>query len=153
MGSRSGAEPTSNEEIGRRLARAGQRWTKGRRAVVGALSEATAPLSVTELQRAVGPDVPLSSLYRIIADLVDARVLVKLEFSEGFARFELDEDLAAHHHHLVCRSCGSVVDLELEELERAVHTTAGVIRRRSGFEVSAHRIDFFGTCLTCAASA
>ena len=54
----------------------------------------------------VGPDVPLSSLYRIIGDLVAAGVLIRLEFAEGFARFELDEELAEHHHHLVCTECG-----------------------------------------------
>jgi Fe2+ or Zn2+ uptake regulation protein len=54
--------------------------------------------------------------------------------------------------HLVRRMCGSVVDLELEDRERAVHATARTIRRESGFEVSAHRIDFFGTCTTCAPS-
>ena len=128
----------SSEEIGRRLAIAGQRWTNGRRRVVEAISDASAPLSVSEIQHAVGPEVPLSTLYRIVSDLVDARVLVKLEFSEGFARFELDEELAAHHHHLVCQTCGSVVDLELDELERVVHATTRTIRQRSGFEVSSH---------------
>ena len=138
-----------SEEIDRRLARAGHRWTRGRRAVVAAVDGSTAPLSVPELQAKVGPEVPLSSLYRIISDLVDAKVLLKLEFAEGFARFELDEGLAEHHHHLVCVECGSVADLEVPDLEAVLDATSKPIKRRSGFRVESHRLDFFGYCANC----
>jgi Fe2+ or Zn2+ uptake regulation protein len=138
-----------SEEIDRRLARSGQRWTKGRRLVVGALEGITAPLSATELQAKVGPSVPLSSLYRIVSDLLQAKVLIKLEFAEGFARFELDEGLADHHHHLVCTECGAVADLELPDLEVALDATSKPIKKRTGFHVASHRLDFFGLCREC----
>ena len=137
------------EEIDRRLARAGQRWTKGRRAVLDALANGGAPMSVPDLQASVGAAVPLSSLYRVIADLVDAKVLTKLEFREGFARFELAEELAEHHHHLVCTQCSKVIDLELPDLEAAVDGVAAHVRKRNGFTVHSHRIDFFGLCDGC----
>ena len=45
------------EEVGHRLARAGLRWTAGRRAVVDIFESAQAPLSMQELQdRAAGAD-------------------------------------------------------------------------------------------------
>lgn len=142
--------PTVEQEIDQRLAKAGLRWTKGRRAVVEAMGRSTAPMSVPELQSAVGPGVPLSSLYRIITDLLEAKVLLKLEFAEGFARFELDEELASHHHHLVCTSCGQVADLELADLEVTLGASVKSIRRRTGFRATAHRLDFFGLCAACA---
>ena len=142
-------DPGLQEEVSRRLARAGQRWTGGRRQVVGAFARATAPLSVSEVHDVVGSDMPLSSLYRILGDLVAAGVLIRLEFAEGFARFELDEGLAEHHHHLVCTGCGIVADLELPDLERTLDTTAVDIRRRAGFEARTHRLDFFGLCAAC----
>jgi Fe2+ or Zn2+ uptake regulation protein len=76
------ANATVREEVDRRMAKAGLRWTGGRRSVVDAMHASTAPLSVPDLQTAVGPDVPLSSLYRILGDLVDATILIKLEFAE-----------------------------------------------------------------------
>jgi Fur family transcriptional regulator, ferric uptake regulator len=136
-------------EIDRRLSSTGQRWTSGRRSVVQAMKQTVAPLSITELQTLVGPAVPLSSLYRIITDLVTARIVIKLEFAEGFARFELDEELAAHHHHLVCNICGAVADLDLGELEATLDGTAAKIKRSSGFVVASHRLDFFGSCKAC----
>jgi Fur family transcriptional regulator, ferric uptake regulator len=138
------------EEIDRRMSKAGLRWTPGRRSVVDSISYASSPLSMPDLQGMVGPGVPLSSLYRIIHDLLIAKVLVKLEFAEGFARFELDDALLAHHHHLVCSECGSVADLELGELERELDGAAAGIRKRTGFRVSSHRLDFFGLCGECA---
>jgi Fur family ferric uptake transcriptional regulator len=139
----------ADEEIARRLASTGLRWTPGRREVVAAFGEATAPLSVQDVQQALAMRVPLSSLYRILADLVAARVLIRLEFAEGFARYELDEELAVHHHHLVCTECGAVADLELPELERTLGATAGAVTAETGFAIRAHRVDFFGVCASC----
>lgn len=137
------------QEIDRRMASSGLRWTRGRRALVDAAAKSTAPMSVPDLQAAIGPEVPLSSLYRIIADLLQAKVLIKLEFAEGFARFELDEELASHHHHLVCTSCGDVADLELHDLEVMLGTVEKGIQKRSGFRAKTHRLDFFGLCRAC----
>jgi Fur family transcriptional regulator, ferric uptake regulator len=139
----------AQDEINRRLEGAGQRLTKGRRSVIEAMQSSDAPLSIPELQTIVGTSVPLSSLYRIITGLVDAKVLVKLEFAEGFARFELDESLDQHHHHLVCTDCGSVADVELADLEITLHATTKSIKRKVGFQVATHRLDFFGTCNDC----
>ena len=145
------------EEIGHRLARAGLRWTPGRRVVVDIFESSRAPLSMQELQdRAAERRVPLSSLYRIVSDLITASVLVKLEFEEGFARFELTEELARHHHHLVCTECGTVEDFEgpgMPVLERAVDDAMRSIKRRHRFSVQTHRLDFFGTCGTCTSAA
>jgi Fur family ferric uptake transcriptional regulator len=145
------------EEIGHRLARAGLRWTPGRRVVVDLFESSRAPLSMQELQdRAAERRVPLSSLYRIVSDLITANVLVKLEFEEGFARFELTEELARHHHHLVCTECGTVEDFEgpaMPVLERAVDDAMRSIKRRHRFSVQTHRLDFFGTCGACTSAA
>lgn len=143
-------DPAVHDEITRRLARSGQRWTPGRRSVVEAFAaKAGAPMSVQEVSDAVGAAVPLSSLYRIIADLLGAGVLIRLEFAQGFARFELDEELAEHHHHLVCTECGQVSDLELPDLERTIGETSRRILRTAGFTARAHRLDFFGVCGGC----
>ncbi len=144
---------TVEQEIDRRMASAGLRWTSGRRALIDAAAKADSPLSVPDLQAAIGPKVPLSSLYRIISDLLGAKVLIKLEFAEGFARFELDEELASHHHHLVCTSCGDVADLELHDLEVMLETAVKSIQKRTGFRASTHRLDFFGSCRTCTKTA
>lgn len=145
--------PDVHEEIDRRLAKVGLRWTKGRRSVVDVMANISAPVSVPELHALVGPTIPLSTLYRIISDLLSARVLIKLEFAEGFARFELDDALSKHHHHLVCTDCGAVIDLELTALEAVLDGTNATIKKRTGFKVASHRLDFFGSCAPCSKAA
>jgi Fur family transcriptional regulator, ferric uptake regulator len=136
--------------IERRLKEANLRSTGGRNRVLEAMKQIGKPVAVPDIHELVGDDVPLSSLYRIISDLVDARVLRKLEFEEGFARYELDEDLNEHHHHLVCTECGAVADLALDDIERRLDDTIVTIASSHGFMVTAHRLDFFGLCRSCA---
>jgi len=71
--------------------------------------------------------------------------------SDEFARYELAEDLTRHHHHLICSSCGDVTDFEVSDaIEHNLETALAKVARRTGFRVSAHRLDLVGTCPTCA---
>jgi len=70
----------------------------------------------------------------------------RFDFGDGTARFELvREEGAAHHHHLICRGCARVVELDgclLEEIEQR-------IARGNGFQAVSHRLEFFGFCPAC----
>ena len=55
-----------------------------------------------------------SSAYRNLAVLERAGVVHRIVTTDEFARYELAEDLTEHHHHLICRSCGSVADFTLD---------------------------------------
>ena len=66
------------------------------------------------------------------------------------ARFELAEDLAGHHHHLACATCGTVQDVvPSARLERAMHDAARVVAEEHGYEVLGHQFDLVGTCPSC----
>lgn len=134
-----------------RLRTAGQRYTAKRRALVEALSRAGRPSATRELVAAAGQ--PQSSVYRNLAVLEQVGAVRRVLTEEGLARFELAEDLTAHHHHLVCRSCGAVDDVKVPEpLERQVERVLGAAARRVGFRGLAHRLDLVGTCRTCGGS-
>ena len=45
-----------------------------------------------------------------------------------------------HHDHLVCQSCGKVIEFEDAEHERVLHAIAG----RLGFDLVSHRLELFG---------
>ncbi|MDP9793306.1 Fur family ferric uptake transcriptional regulator [Catenuloplanes nepalensis] len=53
-----------------------------------------------------------------------------------------------HHHHLMCRSCARVVEVEGPAIER--WTTA--VAEHHGFRDLNHNVEIFGTCPSCAAS-
>jgi Fur family transcriptional regulator, ferric uptake regulator len=54
-----------------------------------------------------------------------------------------------HHHHLVCRSCGSTVEV----LGPAVETWADKVAAEQGYVDVSHTLEIFGTCPRCAAGA
>jgi Fe2+ or Zn2+ uptake regulation protein len=132
------------------LERADQRYTAGRRHIVGILADAGRPLTIAEVQ-AAGGGLPQSSAYRNIAVLEAAGVVRRVLATDEFARFELAEDLTEHHHHLVCSQCGSVTDFTMSPtLEQALERTVRTVGHQTGFAVQAHRLDLVGICDRCA---
>jgi Fur family ferric uptake transcriptional regulator len=126
------------------------RFTPARRLVVRTLAGAGGPITAGDLHERLRQDIPLSSLYRSLAVLEEARVLAKEHDTSGIARYELAEWLAGHHHHLVCDSCGEVRDVIVTP--ETEHTITGLVQRiaaRAGYRVTGHRIDIEGTCPTC----
>ena len=94
--------------------------------------------------------LPLSSVYRNVSVLEEAGVVRKVPGAGEHGLYELAEHLTGHHHHLVCRSCGTVEDVELPEpLERGIVSVAEQIASASGFTPDSHSLDFVGICATC----
>jgi len=132
-----------------RLARDGQRYTAGRRTLVGVLAATTRPLTIAEI-RARAEDLAQSSTYRNLTVLEQAGVVHRVVGTDEYARFELDEELTGHHHHLICSRCGRVEDVDLgPDLEAALDTAVARAARRSGFSVGSHRLDLLGVCPAC----
>ena len=138
---RAGAEEMESdlhEEVSRRLTSQDQRYTSGRRALVGVLADAGRPLTIPEvLDRSQG--VPQSTAYRNLTVLVEAGVARRVNGSDDHGRFELAEDLTGHHHHVICTTCGTVTDVHVApRLERALEAAAEAATADLGFEVSGH---------------
>ena len=139
-----------HEAIAARLRESGQRYTGARRALASALAGSAGPLSAAELLAAIG-DLPQSSVYRNLADLEQAGVVVRVAAGGDLARYELAEALAGHHHHLLCVECGSVADVALSAaFERAMDRAVAEAASSVGFSATAHRVDLLGLCERCA---
>lgn len=132
-----------------RLRGVGQRFTTQRQELVAVLEGARKPLSTAEIVRArTGPQ---SSVYRNLAVLEQAGVVRRVITEEGFARFELTEELTEHHHHLICSNCGKVEDVRIPpDLETTMDRAVDRLAKRSGFAKVRHRLDLIGTCRACA---
>lgn len=127
------------------------RYTKGRRAVVHALVKASGPMSAGELSEELGPEVPLSSIYRTLTVLEEAGVIVHHLGAKGLTRFELAEWLTGHHHHLVCLSCGSVSDIDIPDAkEESVRSLVSEIAALASFKATDHALEIEGRCSRCA---
>ncbi len=139
-----------HETVERRLHRVGQRYTANRRALVDALVRARGPVSVGDIL--IGRHaVPQSSAYRNLAALEQAGVIRRVITDDDFSRFELDEGLTEHHHHLVCSNCGRIEDVAIPaSVERSIGRTFDRLAKGAGFASAGHRLDLIGRCRSCA---
>jgi len=124
----------------------GERLTPARRAVVEQLVGAAGHLSAEDLVERVHATVPgvhRATIYRTMDVLERLGVVEHTHLGHGRAVYHLAEDI---HAHLVCESCGTVVQTSPELL-------AGVERRaldQHGFVLRAHHFALVGTCGECA---
>jgi len=131
------------------MAQVEQRYTRARRALVETLVSAGRPLSIAEILAAT-PAITQSSTYRNVTALIDAGAVRRVAGTDNHSRFELAEDLSGHHHHLICQTCGHVLDIAASPwLERALAEAARVAEEDTGFSVDDHRVDLVGTCSQC----
>jgi Fe2+ or Zn2+ uptake regulation protein len=145
--------PTTNldREVEQRLRHHGVRYTRGRRVVVVALSRSDGPKSAAEIHARVGTDVPLSSLYRSLAVLEEAGVVVPHFGVKGLTRYELAEWITGHHHHLVCIDCGAVDDIDVPApYETRVRDLVDRIGSAASFTPTGHVLEIEGRCAQCA---
>jgi Fur family ferric uptake transcriptional regulator len=125
------------------------RLTPHRRAVLAVLEHGHRPLTTDEVAAASG--VPVSTVYRILAELADAGVVARVAGAAGGDRHELAEAFSDHHHHhLVCTECGIVTDFDPSPaLELLIDKEIGALLGATGFEVAHHVFDVRGRCRDC----
>ena len=126
-----------------------QRNTRQRGAVSGLLAEMDGFHSAQDLHamlRERGDSVGLTTVYRTLQALADAGEIDVMRLPGGDHLYRRCSD--GHHHHLVCRSCGSTVEV----LGPAVETWADKVAAEQGYIDVSHTLEIFGTCPRCAAS-
>lgn len=132
-----------------RLLASGHAVTPQRRQVAAALLAAPMPVSAQELaaglERSAG--IGQMTVYRTLTLLVEADVAYQVSTADGDrrqARYVFcSQD---HHHHLICRTCHTVVEVAGCGMEAVDQDVA----ERTGFRRVAHHLDFVGLCPKCA---
>ncbi len=125
------------------------RLTSKRRLVAQALGEAGRTVGAVELfetLRRAHPHIGRATVFRTLDLLVEMGLAQRFE-GEGHVHVYTSCD-PAHHHHLVCRSCGTTQDIDDTEVDAL--TTS--VRRRHHFTLDHDSLDFYGRCATCATS-
>lgn len=141
--------PGIHERITLRLASIDQRYTSLRRKLVETLATAGRPLTIPEII-AAAPDLSQSTAYRNLTALMEIGVVQRISGTDDHGRFELAEELAGHHHHLVCASCAKVQDIQPSpRLERALGESVRAVAHEQGYQVTEHRLDLLGLCPDC----
>lgn len=100
---------------------------------------------VNDLRARGGTDAHAATVYRVLPLLVEAGLLqMTLVSSRDGARYERAFE-REHHDHLICTSCGEVVEFEHEAIEVLQRDVA----ERFGFQLTGHVHELLGTCSAC----
>ncbi|HNO39405.1 MAG TPA: Fur family transcriptional regulator [Marmoricola sp.] len=130
------------------LRAAGLRTTKQRLAVLNVVSHQPHADTATILDgvRRDLPTVSHQTVYDALHDLTAAGLLRRFQPQGSVALYETRT--ADNHHHLACRSCGSVVDVDC-----AIHQTPCLTPSDDqGFIVDEAEVIYWGLCPRCAAA-
>jgi Fur family transcriptional regulator, ferric uptake regulator len=123
------------------------RNTRQRTAVSSLLAEVEGFHSAQDLHamlRDRGERVGLTTVYRTLQGLADGGEIDVMRPPGGEHLYRRCS--SGHHHHLVCRSCGSTVEVE----GPAVESWADRVAAQHGFVDVSHTLEIFGTCTNCA---
>ncbi len=132
------------------LTASGRKRGGARRALLELLDRQACALTAIEIEDALrageaGRNVSRASVYRILDELEQLRLVQRVETGQAMVRYERVHEHEHHHHHLVCDECGLVTPFSDPALERAI----GELSEKVPMRVSEHEIVLHGACPDC----
>ena len=95
--------------------------------------------SLLKKKRRIG----LTSIYRSL-DLFESMGIVFKIINGSTVKYKLCE-LENHHHHIVCKTCGNVVELNFCDISK----WSKKVKESTGYQVTDHQFNFYGFCRVC----
>ena len=134
-------------ELERTLRGAALRVTRPRLAVLGAVHghPHADTASIIGLVRELC-EVSHQTVYDVLAALTDAGLLRRIHPPGSVARYEAR--VGDNHHHLVCRSCGAIADVDCAVGSAPCLTAAD----GHGYAIDEAEVTYWGLCPACSTS-
>ena len=134
------AADTNLYSLEKQCAKAGLKMTGQRKVILNVLEQSDDHPSVEDVfarAKDIDSSVSMATVYRTLSLLDEMDLVIKHEFKEGFARFEVNED---HHHHLIDLETGDVIEFQSEKLEAIKEEIA----KELGYELIDHTLELYG---------
>jgi len=141
-----GSKIKSLDSSRRALSTAGKRITNQRALILEVIRRGHGHLDADEVYRRARekqPRLSLSTVYRTLQVLKKLDLVQELHFDETHHHYEVKPSVG--HHHLVCQSCGKVVEFECPLTEKMKEDVA----REKNFEVTSVEVRMIGYCSKC----
>lgn len=88
-----------------------------------------------------------ATVFRALELFTELGLLERIDLPSGDHAYVACEPI--HHHHVVCSSCGRQTEVD----DAGVQAIVGEMARRTGYRIDRHRLELYGTCPSCQASA
>src|ERR1700754_4807293 len=100
--------------------------------------------------RAGLPDVSRQAVYDVLAALTGAGLVRRIQPSGSVARYE--SRIGDNHHHVVCRSCGVIADVDCAVGEAPCLVPSDEDGALEGFVLDEAEVIYWGLCPDCSAT-
>jgi Fur family ferric uptake transcriptional regulator len=133
------------------MAKKGLRSTSQRRLIIDTFFEGAPHMTIEDLLAEVrtrDKGIGYATVYRTLKLLAECGVASERRFGDGLSRYELADEATTHHDHLICVSCGKIIEFEEPRIEELQDEIAS----RYGFEITSHKHEMYGTCSDCRAA-
>ena len=135
----------ATQDVERRLRAASLRVTRPRVAVLSAVHDrphATTDAIIEAVREDLG-EVSHQAVYDVLRALTTAGLLRRIQPAGSVARYE--SRVGDNHHHVVCRSCGTIADVDC-----AVDDTPCLTASHDhGFAIDEAEVLYWGLCPQC----
>ena len=128
------------------LSHQGYRMTPQRLMIVSAIENSENHISAEDIYAQVVakyPNVNVSTVYRTLELLEKLGLVTKTEMGVGHIVYHPLEK--GHHHHLICRECGTVINLD----EAALTPLKESLQRDYQFSAELRHLGIMGLCASC----
>jgi len=128
------------------LAGKGLRHSKRRGQVADVFFSTAKHIGIDELYEKVqslDPGIGIATVYRTLNLLVESGLAIKRDFVTGAATYE--KRTKEHHDHLLCTSCGRIVEFQRDEIESLQDEVA----KANDFVLTFHKMELYGICASC----
>lgn len=122
------------------------RATPARLAVMKLLEKIDTPIDVETVKDYLDKEriaTDPATVFRIMNMFMEKGLVKQVSFNEGKFRYELASK--PDHHHLICTHCGGVEDFS----DCGISNLEENIRKKKGFRVQSHALEFYGFCKSC----
>jgi len=140
-----------NDDPALTLRDCGLRVTKQRLAVIAALAEAphSGAEAVLHRVRSEVGQVSTQAVYDVLNVFTERGLVRRIQPAGSAARYELR--VGDNHHHVVCRLCGAVADIDCATGEAPCLEPVGLGQTSPGFVVDEAEVTYWGVCAPCTA--
>ena len=133
----------SGAQVEQQLREAGLRVTRQRLAVLTVLHDHPHTDTVIRRVREATGDVSHQAVYDVLRALTDAGLVRRIQPTGSVARYEVR--VGDNHHHVVCRSCAAIADVDCAVGEAPCLTASD----DHGFAVDEAEVTYWGLCPDC----
>ncbi|MDC7249416.1 MAG: Fur family transcriptional regulator [Sphaerochaetaceae bacterium] len=136
------------DELKKIVKQKGLKYTEQREVVLNVLLHAEEHLTAEEIYNLIKSENPdsnigIATVYRALSFLEEVNLIASINFGVDGKKYESNKK--DHHDHLICTSCGKIIEFVDNEIEKRQEKIA----KKNKFKITSHSMQLYGICPDC----